>query len=152
MSKSAVRKQRRVLKTECLEASFFDSSKQWRKPIINADSMPAREQTSNAQLSSTSVTPALTTGACSTEFSTVIDGIEVHGSIDSTLSSAASPLLVRSSAAMDKITAVDNGYSASFEAANTGYSACWNTLTEYSACWSNSQSSSFTVGARQAKP
>lgn len=99
----------------------------------------------NPNLSSTSVATPLTQSAGNLELSTSINGIEVCGSIDSTLTSASSGLLIQPSMANVNSESRDNGYSADFD---RSFASIGDGFSGYSACWSTDGSGSRTPSLR----
>jgi len=101
----------------------------------------------SANLSGTSSAIPLTENAGNFEFSTIINGIEVCGSIDSTLTSASGALLIQSSigdvSVVDGNNDSDAGYGGAFDSASFG-------LSGYGAYWSSSEGDSCTPGAGYA--
>lgn len=111
-------KRRKVLKTASLTGSLLGAG--------------------GANLSRTSLAAHVAESASNLEFSTSINGVEVCGSTDSSLSSASNALLVQSSIVKANFEGRDNGYSASFTSVGNG-------LSGYSACWSAGENNAVAI-------
>jgi len=134
---------RRVLRTATLADDVVDINNQWHKPV----SLPLNDSQADlvtADLPGTPVTRSLTESTGDLEFSSIIHGIEVCASTDSTLTLAAGARLIQSRLESINLNRADNGYSASFDGR---FVSIGDTLSCYAACWSSSEGSSLIVGS-----